>query len=403
MGKPPQCRCRRGKAMSLSSPIVQGWCPGALRPMESGDGWVVRVRPRAGWLTQAQARGIADLAALHGNGLIDLSARANVQLRGVRMASHPPLINGLRALGLLDENAQAEAQRNVTLSPFWAQDDEAYDVALQLSAALTAPNAPRLSGKFGFAIDMGVAPIMRNIAADIRIERAAGGALVYGAGAKTGAIVSPDQAAQTALGLAQWFVQTGGIQPDGRGRMAQHLAQILAQGAALPLAFTAHPVPAAAPYTPHIGLYAQGALVGFEFGQMQAQTLAALAALGPLRITPWRMVLIEGAQSMPDLPHLITDPDDPMLRVIACTGAPACTQAHGPTRDLARHLAAHIAQGQLCHISGCAKGCAHPSAAALTLTATPKGFDLVLQGRAGDIPQQAALAPDQILQAIHAP
>jgi hypothetical protein len=27
----------------------------------------------------------------------------------------------------------------------------------------------------------------------------------------------------------------------------------------------------------------------------------------------------------------------------------------------------------------------------------------VLQGRAGDIPQQAALAPDQILQAIHAP
>ncbi len=27
---------------------VKGWCPGALRPMESGDGLVVRVRPRAG-------------------------------------------------------------------------------------------------------------------------------------------------------------------------------------------------------------------------------------------------------------------------------------------------------------------------------------------------------------------
>ena len=26
------------------APIVQGWCPGALRPMLSGDGLVVRVR-----------------------------------------------------------------------------------------------------------------------------------------------------------------------------------------------------------------------------------------------------------------------------------------------------------------------------------------------------------------------
>ena len=39
-------------------------------------------------------------------------------------------------------------------------------------------------------------------------------------------------------------------------------------------------------------LWAQ--LVGFEFGQMQAETLAALADLGALRVTPWRMLLIEG-------------------------------------------------------------------------------------------------------------
>ena len=28
----------------MSAPIVQGWCPGAHRPMMSGDGLVVRVR-----------------------------------------------------------------------------------------------------------------------------------------------------------------------------------------------------------------------------------------------------------------------------------------------------------------------------------------------------------------------
>ena len=32
----------------LQQPAVRGWCPGALRPMESGDGLIVRLRPRAG-------------------------------------------------------------------------------------------------------------------------------------------------------------------------------------------------------------------------------------------------------------------------------------------------------------------------------------------------------------------
>ncbi|MEQ1672674.1 MAG: precorrin-3B synthase, partial [Hyphomicrobium sp.] len=41
---------------------IKGWCPGALRPMMSGDGLVVRVRPRAGRLTMAQALGIAQAA-----------------------------------------------------------------------------------------------------------------------------------------------------------------------------------------------------------------------------------------------------------------------------------------------------------------------------------------------------
>jgi precorrin-3B synthase len=381
----------------IQGPIIQGWCPGALRPMESGDGWVVRVRPRAGRLTQAQAGGIADLARLYGNGLIDLSARANVQLRGVSRQTHAPLIDGLRALNLLDETAQAEAQRNVTLAPFWSQGDGALDLALELSAALAA--APRLPGKFGFALDMGAAPVLRDTAADIRIERAAGGAIVYGAGAQTGAAVPMAQAAQAALNLAQWFIDAGGIGPDGRGRMAR----LLQSGAALPAQFTAQPVPYAAPFAPRLGLHPSGALVGFEFGQMQAETLAALAALGPLRVTPWRMLLIEGAQAMPAIPSVLTDPNDPMLRIIACTGAPACIQGHAPTRDLARALAPHIAQGQLCHVSGCAKGCAHPQRADITLTATPHGFDLVRSGSAGDTPRQTALTPSQIIQALHAP
>ena len=36
---------------------IKGWCPSALRPMLSGDGLVVRLRPRGGRLSSAQAVG----------------------------------------------------------------------------------------------------------------------------------------------------------------------------------------------------------------------------------------------------------------------------------------------------------------------------------------------------------
>ena len=74
-----------------AAPEIKGWCPGALRPMQSGDGLVVRIRPPLGRLTPAQALAIATAAQTHGNGIIDLSARANLQLRGVTDGSHPAL------------------------------------------------------------------------------------------------------------------------------------------------------------------------------------------------------------------------------------------------------------------------------------------------------------------------
>jgi precorrin-3B synthase len=136
-------------------------------------------------------------------------------------------------------------------------------------------------------------------------------------------------------------------------------------------------------------------MVGFEFGQLQAQTLGHLARLGPMRLTPWRMILVEGAQVLPDIPGLITRADDPLLRVVACTGAPGCKQAHQPTRALARRLAQLWPAGLL-HVSGCAKGCAHPGAAQTTLVATPEGFDLIRNGTAAAAPTRRGLTPQGV-------
>ena len=68
--------------MSAAAPRVRGWCPGALRPMLSGDGMLLRVRPMLGEVSAEAMRGLCDLAGRHGNGLIDLTSRANLQLRG---------------------------------------------------------------------------------------------------------------------------------------------------------------------------------------------------------------------------------------------------------------------------------------------------------------------------------
>ena len=70
--------------MNEIRPHVRGGCPGALRPMQSGDGLIVRLRPRAGAFALDDLMAVADISVRHGNGLIDLTRRANLQLRGVR-------------------------------------------------------------------------------------------------------------------------------------------------------------------------------------------------------------------------------------------------------------------------------------------------------------------------------
>lgn len=81
----------------MSRPEAKGWCPGAYRPMMSGDGLVVRVRPVLAGLSRTQILGLCDLATQYGSGLIDLTSRANLQIRGVGEDNHEPLLQSLSA------------------------------------------------------------------------------------------------------------------------------------------------------------------------------------------------------------------------------------------------------------------------------------------------------------------
>lgn len=382
----------------MSAMAVKGWCPGAWRPMQSGDGLIVRIRPHGGRLSSAQALGLAELSERFGNGLIDLTSRANLQLRGIGDGGHAPLLQGLAELDLLDADAAAESRRNIVVAPFWSEHDETRSIAWELELALSAFHLD-LPGKFGFAVDCGRERALADVSADIRIERCAmGNFIVRADSAAMGRPVARTEAVATALALAEWFVASGGVR-GGRGRMATHLGT----GARLPTALAGSARPGPAMPRPRPGLFNGSALIGIAFGQLSAAALALLARRSTdLRITPWRMILAEGLQKeglqeMPQIEGLVTAADDPRLSIDACTGAPACPRAHADTRALATALAPHLGAGASLHVSGCAKGCAHPGISAITLVATDDGFDLIRNGSAGNKPLVHGLTRDQLL------
>jgi len=348
---------------------VKGWCPGALRPMQSGDGWVVRVRPRLARLPRAQALGLCEAAQTHGAGLIDLTNRANLQIRGVSDESLAPLQDALAALGLLDASPDLEARRNILIAPDWAQGDDSARLWLELAARLA--ELPDLPAKMGFAMDTGAAPILQNDPADFRIERGANGLILRAEGRTMGMALEQGQEIDSLIALARWFVESGGM---AAGRMARHMAPLpdWAAWGAKPLA----PRPSLAP-----GENALGLVVGAGFGQIIARDLAQVlttSAAQAIRITPWRCLVLEGvAQAhLPD--SLIAQADHPTLRADACAGAPLCPQATVQTRPLARELAAYV-QGSL-HVSGCVKACARSRSADTLLIGQGGRFDLYKQG-----------------------
>jgi precorrin-3B synthase len=368
-------------------PAAKGWCPGAYRPMASGDGLIVRVRPLLARLTSGQALGLCAGACAYGSGLIDLTSRANLQLRGLRDDHHQALIADLWALGLLDADPAVEGRRNILVDPSWQEGCETQRIATALVARLA--DLPPLPAKFGFAIDAGPAPVLGRASADIRVERGVSGGLILRAdGSVLGCATTATEAIDAILSLAQWFAETGGA---ASGRMARHLA-----AHAVPDAFRPAEAPAAPGALPRPGETRPGPVYGAAFGRIDAGALARLitdSGAVALRVTPARSFVLEGATAISSR-DFITQPDDPLLRVDACPGAPFCTSATVETRALARRLAP-LARGSL-HVSGCAKGCARAGAADVTLTGRDGAFDLVRGGAAWDAATVRGLAPARL-------
>jgi len=356
---------------------VKGWCPGALQPMESGDGLLVRVCPRGGAFTLAQAAGLAEIAETLGNGHIDLTRRANLQIRGLTETAMPELHRRLDRLGLLDSDTATERARAVMVGPFASRVARALASALVGAlgdAVATDRRFAALPAKFGWLVD-GEGPI------SIVGERADVALCVVGT--------------EVALRVrGQWL---GSAPFEQAVPVALVATRALLDGRSLPVLASLHAIPA--PGRRRLGAVSGLFGVAAAFGRLEAAQLKTLVALAEeagaseIRLSPWRALYIdaqiEGAEKL----GLIVDDTDPLLRIDACPGAPACRSASVDTHHAARRLAAMEIAGSV-HISGCAKGCARSAPADLVLVGDKGRYGVIRGGATRDAIERTIDARD---------
>ena len=401
---------------------VKGWCPGALRPMPSGDGLIVRVRPHSATLDLDELAALADAAGLFGSGHIDLTRRANLQIRGVSEATLPHLHAVIAGLGLLDDSPDGEAVRNVMINPLAGIDPaEVLDVrsiGAELARWLVSEKPLwALPTKFGFIVDgCGVLDLAEQ-RGDVRLAAIADGTdTVVAVGLDTRAgvewlgSISPDAAAAVAIEIGLAFV--GAASREKRQRMRdlsrEGLASIRSTIGPRLDALRENPRNARAPSIKRAGLIELGAgrlAVGIAapFGRIEADQVemltGAMVAHGvkEIRLSPWRALYAEvpSEQSGQSILvaaagiGLVVDPGDPLLQIEACPGAPGCQSTSLDTRGDGRRLADLLPRfgftGTV-HVSGCAKGCAKSGTSDLVLVGAAGRYGLVRNGTAQDFP-----------------
>jgi precorrin-3B synthase len=384
--------------------------------MPTGDGLLARLHPPLGRLTAGQLRAIAAAARSCGNGLLDVSNRGNLQIRGIFAHLHPALVEQLAAVDMA-----GPVPRRTIVSPLAGLDPidhvDAAALAVRVEAALR--NVEGLPGKLAVAVDGGGQFPLVELDAEIYAVAIPVCTIAVGLAAEDGlswcGTTSPSTLPSALAAMLTEFADAVGAGKSLAMRDAPaDLRTKLADTARLgpPAAPRRRPrAPRAGPL-PMPGGHAS-VVLALPFGRCDADQLARIADWaerfggGQVRLSPWRGIVIPEVRRQ-DLAALIalatdvgliTEPSDPRLGVFACPGWPECSSASVMTRhDAARFAAVArplLQTGGQIHVSGCSKGCAHPGQAALTLVGDNGAYRVVLDGSPRD-PGVGRLSIDDI-------
>ncbi|MDH0956284.1 precorrin-3B synthase [Pseudomonas chengduensis] len=390
-------------------------CPGLLRIVPALDGGICRVKLPGGMLRSAQAQAIAEAARQHASGVLELTNRSNLQIRGVLPGQESILIDALLGAGLGSRVASADDVRNLLLSPAAGLDSQArMDVrplANQLLDLLQdTPALHALSPKFALQLDGGEALAIREHPQDLWLAAEDEQHLLLGlAGCPVDTPLARVEATQAVELVRQLLLLFLDLATPEQSRMRQLLAKIPASEL-LPrlqtrLDFPLQPAPAnwqpaATISRSPAGIYPQAqsglrmVAAGAQLGRLHAEQLLALAELsehhgdGELRLTPWQGVLLgnvpesasrELLAALGEL-GLLIHADEPLLGLVACTGSAACARGLADSKHHALHLAELLresgARPQV-HLSACPRSCASARVQPYTLLAsTPDHYQL---------------------------
>ena len=380
---------------------------------------MARIRLLGGAITPEQLATLARVSADHGDGFIDLTARANVQLRGITDVD--AVASELVDAGLVPSTTH-EKVRNIEVSPFTGRVGGLLDLRpvvrrldeeLRDDAELSA-----LSGRFLFGLDDGHADIARgNCDVCACARTAADGSVTVDIlidGEDVGSVENLADVIDVLLAVAHdlldiapgaWRVSD--LAPRERSALVERSRRLLdeahAQGRSAQsrrpedgytqdghaegaLADDRVAIEADAP---RVGWFDQsdgnvllGAVV--ELGRLPARLAEFIAAVGaPVVFTPDREILIcdlgEGvAETVVRVlapMGLIFDASSPWTQVSACTGAPGCAHGQAPVRvDAVARVESGGPVVEREHWVGCDRGCGSPPQPHRRVEATESGY-----------------------------
>jgi precorrin-3B synthase len=395
--------------------IVRGGCPSVHEPFAEPDGMLLRLRLPGGLLPARGARRVAEALAEVGAGPIELTNRANLQLRGIAPDAVGRVRDAVLAAELASPEPDVDARRNVVASPTAGIDPEELvdtrplvaDIAARLS---TAPRGAALSPKFGVVVDGGGGVGVRGRALDLAL-----GAVQMHAGELRYEVRLAEPLPRRHQSDEQvWLVDPAALltlvdavvdvcAPLGRARdlvsargaeRVMHDLSARVEGA-LVCRVAAELVPPPVQDASAVGAHPQsrpgavyvGALV--VLGRLAPATLGALADLAGLRtmrVSPARSIVIPDVAdadaaavvSACERIGMVCDRAHPATSVVACIGRVGCASGHVDALADARMLITKLAarscdrRARSVHVSGCEKACASSGPDDVTIVGGPR-------------------------------
>jgi precorrin-3B synthase len=377
---------------SAARPVRSDRCPGVLTLYAAEDGGLARIRLPGGRVTATQLEAIA-IAARLGNGIAELTSRANLQVRGLPGSAAGEVAEVLARAGLLPSR-EHELARNVVASPLAGRHPETLaptdEIVAELDCALCADaRLATLSGRFLFAIDDG-SGLMLGARADVALD-AEGGGSVFAlalAGVATSIRVAPADAAETALAAARAFLALASDSPgvwriadleDGAAAVAAALGGRTVAGRPDSRTTTARLEPGLKHQSDgRLAVTALPPLARLDPDSLESLHSLAARADGEVRISPWRTVTLrdvppadgEALASALAAAGLVVSADSGWTGLSACAGMGACAKALLDVRAAASRRAAlrdGSSPGE--HWSGCERRCGQPPGVALSIAA----------------------------------